>query len=191
MHTINPGTESKYKIVQCEDPLCNICTSTVFDGYGMPPSPQSQGIVVYTCSNPSCSLCDGDYSLLLDIIHPTLSPEEDWALMQEQTNRHMTSSLKRDNETQETKIENTRLAKRKLPGHIGRGAKLRRQSINDDVINRSDHVINKSDHEINRSEDLYNSVDDNQLMSLAMELELDKIHCLPDLQKDLIIELTI
>ena len=157
----------------------------------MPSSPPSQGIVVYTCSNPSCSLCDGDYSLLLDIIHPTLSPEEDWALMQEQTNRHMTSSLKRDNETQETKIENTRLAKRKLPGHIGRGAKLRRQSINDDVINRSDHVINKSDHEINRSEDLYNSVDDNQLMSLAMELELDKIHCLPDLQKDLIIELTI
>ena len=186
MHTINPGTESKYKIVQCQDPSCNICTSTVFDGYGMPPSPPSQGIVVYTCSNPSCSLCDGDYSLLLDIIHPTMSPEEDWLpLMQEEAYRHATSSLKRDNIPQEgkVKVENTRLAKRKISGHNGRSAKLRRQSINDDVINRSDYVTNRSD-------DLSNNVDDNQLMNLAMELELDKIHCLPDLQKDLITELT-
>ena len=185
MHTINPGTESKYKIVQCQDPTCNICTSAVVDGYGMPPSPPSQGIIVYTCSNPSCSLCDGDYSLLLDIIHPTLPPEEDWVLIQEQAYKHMTSSLKNENKLQEnkTKIENTgsRL-KRKLSGHIARTTKLKRQSTNDEVINRGGHQINKSD-------ELINNVDDNQLMNLAMELELDKIHCLPDLHKDVITEL--
>jgi hypothetical protein len=155
-------------------------------GYGMPPSPSSQAIVVYTCSNPSCSLCDGDYSLLLDIIHPTSSPEEDWVLMQEQSYKHMTSSLKRDSNPPEVKVkvENATRAKRKFSGHNGRTAKLRRQSIGDEVINRSDHAINKSD-------DLSNNVDDNQLMNLAMELELDKIHCLPDLQKDVITQLII
>ena len=186
MHTINPGTESKYNIVQCQDPSCNICTSTDSHGYRMPPSPPSQAIVVYTCSNPSCSLCDGDYSLLLDIIHPTMSPEEDWVLMQEQSYKHMMSSIKRDNKLQEAKVkvENTSRAKRKFSGHNGRTAKLRRLSIGDEVINGNDHAVNRSD-------DLSNNVDDNQLMNLAMELELDKIHCLPDLQKDVITELTI
>lgn len=180
MHTINPGTESKYKIVQCQDPTCNICTSAVVDGYGMPPSPPSQGIIVYTCSNPSCSLCDGDYSLLLDIIHPTLPPAEDWALIQEQTDKHMTSPLKKENTPQEN--ENTGRLKRKLSGHIGHTTKLKRQSTNDEVINRGGNQINRSD-------ELINNVDDNQLMNLAMALELDKIHCLPDLNKDVITEL--
>ena len=185
MHSINPGTESKYKIVQCQDPLCNICISAAYDGHGMPPSPPSQGIVVYTCSNPSCSLCDGDYSLLLDIIHPTLSVEEEWLLAQEQQYKHMMSSAKITNSAQETKVkvENTDGGKRKLSGQLGRTSKLRRRSISDEVINRSNHGISRGD-------DLINNVDDIQLMNLAMELELDKIHCLPDLQKDIIIELT-
>ena len=178
MHNINPGTESEYKIVQCEDPSCNICTSALADGYGMPPSPPDQGIVVYTCSNPSCSLCDGDYSLLLDIVYPTVSPQEDWVLMQEQRCSQMTSLGKRASKSLETKInhERTGLVKRKYSDRMEHtAAKVRRP--NDGVINKND--------------DLINNVDDNQLMNLAIELELDKIDCLPDLQKDVITELKI
>ena len=184
MHTVDPGRELKYKIVQCQDPMCNICTSAVDDGYGMPPSPPSQGIVVYTCSNPSCSLCDGDYSLLLDIMNPTLPPEDDWVLTQDQTYKHMMSSFKKENKPQENKMktESTRQLKRKMPGLIGCSSKLKREVPNDQVINRDCH-------QINRSEEMINNVDDNQLMNLAIEFELDKIHCLPDLHKDIITEL--
>lgn len=178
MHTVNTSNEANYRIVKCQNPLCNLCTRTVGEN-GTPPSPVSQGIIVYTCSNPSCSLCDGDYSLLLDIVSPSLAPSEDCFIREY---KELPRPIKRDDDVifpkmfstvydeRQTNDDNTaRSTKRKLSGHLGYATKSRRHSTSTKLF--SDDV---------------DIVDENQLMSLAMELELDKIQCLPDLQKDVI-----
>lgn len=149
----------------------------------MPLSPVSQGIAVYTCSNPSCSLCEGDHSLLLDIVTPYLPPTEDCFPQEIKDTRNIYNVKCEDDiifsELYSTSCEEERpkdkenSAKRKLSGHVGYATKSRQHSIGTKLFN-----------------DDVDDVDDSQLMNLAIELELDKEHCLPDLQKDIITELT-
>ena len=156
MHATSLNNETNYKIVECQNPFCNICTRTAVDG-GTPPSPLTERIAVYTCSNPSCSLCDGDYSLLLDIVNPTQAPTED-CFLQQYTTRSPRNAI---SEVQPTTARMGN--KRRLSGHYGNSAK-RRHSTSSKLC--SDEV---------------DSVDESQLMSLALELELDKIQWLPEL----------
>lgn len=170
MHKIKPG--KKYNIEQCKDPMCNICTST--DGWSNP------GIIVYTCSNPTCSLCEGDYSLLLDIIQWDVSPEEYWTPMQEQLRMTSSNKLDVDNPLPETmaRRESEKGIKRKS-SEMTHDAEdtAKRRSINNNLIK-------------NGNDELINAVDDNQLMNLARELEVDKMQYLPELHKDVITVLT-
>ena len=187
MHTVNPSDEANYRIVECQNPFCNICTQTL-NGTEVPPSSANQGIVVYTCSNPSCSLCDGDYGLLLDIVSPTsLLPTDEFFFQENLESRNprnitcgddvisseMFPKVYNDEIEQKDSAVRSSTAKRKLSGHLGYATKSRRHSTSTKLF--SDDV------------DL---VDENQLMDLALALELDKEHCLPDLQKDVITELS-
>lgn len=187
MHTVNPSDEANYRIVECQNPLCNICTQTL-NGNEVPPSSASQGILVYTCSNPSCSLCDGDYGLLLDIVSPiSLLPTDDFFFQENLESRNARNikcgdevisseifpKIYDDEIEQKDSAVRSSAAKRKLSGHLGYATKSRRHSTSTKLF--SDDV------------DL---VDENQLMDLALALELDKEHCMPDLQKDVITELS-